>query len=421
MEKKTIGQFIAVLRKANGLTQKQLAEKLNVSDKTVSRWERDETLPDLTLIPVLAEIFDVTSDEILRGERAGEKAGSEEKVKGKSEKQIQRMLDAAETKAWINTVVSISIAAVGLIVAMLCNFVFNRSYLGFFLSCIFYLGGAVYAVIRFKLSMDSLESEEYESEELYEVRRYVLDKTALSLSIILVLIAYTMPLFVTGASHWGLDIEEWIPLGIVFAVVGCIISCVVYINAVRLAKDKGLVYKAEYEDELKNAMKPKKRKIIGVTLVFVAITFVAHVIVLEIPDEMYFSGTELRSMDEVKEYLRISEETVLSEEEKMILSYDCFGKDENRIYDLENIMWSRKYDVSEFIYSRDNGAMIMTVYTNEEIKRGYDIEFALLVSCYFLYVIEIGVALIICFKKKRELIKQLVMPDMNNDGVWQAD
>lgn len=60
MEKKTIGGFIAALRKANGMTQKDLAEKLNVSDKTVSRWERDDGAPDLAVIPVIAEIFDVT-------------------------------------------------------------------------------------------------------------------------------------------------------------------------------------------------------------------------------------------------------------------------------------------------------------------------------------------------------------------------
>ena len=41
MEKKTIGGFIAALRKANGMTQKELAERLHVSDKTVSRWGRD--------------------------------------------------------------------------------------------------------------------------------------------------------------------------------------------------------------------------------------------------------------------------------------------------------------------------------------------------------------------------------------------
>ena len=66
MEKKSLGKFIAILRKAKGLTQKELAELLNVSDKAVSRWERDESAPDITLIPVLAELFDVTCDELLR-------------------------------------------------------------------------------------------------------------------------------------------------------------------------------------------------------------------------------------------------------------------------------------------------------------------------------------------------------------------
>lgn len=69
MEKRTMGEFIAALRKAKGLTQRQLAERLNVSDKAVSRWERNETMPDLVLIPVLAEIFVITSDELLRGQR----------------------------------------------------------------------------------------------------------------------------------------------------------------------------------------------------------------------------------------------------------------------------------------------------------------------------------------------------------------
>lgn len=66
MERKTIGSFIAALRKANGMTQKELADRLLVSDKAVSRWERDECTPDISLIPVIAELFGVTSDELLK-------------------------------------------------------------------------------------------------------------------------------------------------------------------------------------------------------------------------------------------------------------------------------------------------------------------------------------------------------------------
>ena len=69
MEKKTLGSFIAVLRKSRGMTQKELAEELGVSDKTVSHWERDESAPDISIIPVIAEIFDVTCDELLKGEK----------------------------------------------------------------------------------------------------------------------------------------------------------------------------------------------------------------------------------------------------------------------------------------------------------------------------------------------------------------
>ena len=96
MEKKTIGGFIAALRKANGMTQKDLADRLNVSDKTISRWERDDGDPDLAAIPVMAEIFGVTCDELLRGERKSQEeraeATEQSEPTAKGEKQRQRLL-----------------------------------------------------------------------------------------------------------------------------------------------------------------------------------------------------------------------------------------------------------------------------------------------------------------------------------------
>ena len=69
MTNKSIGNFLSELRKEKGLTQKEIADYLNVSDKTVSHWECDKYSPDLSAIPLLAEFFGVTCDEILRGER----------------------------------------------------------------------------------------------------------------------------------------------------------------------------------------------------------------------------------------------------------------------------------------------------------------------------------------------------------------
>ena len=93
MEKKTLGAFLAVLRKAKGVTQKELAELVGVSDKTISHWERDESAPDVSVLPVLADLFGVTVDELLRGERnaAGETAGGT--LSQKSEKQLQYLME----------------------------------------------------------------------------------------------------------------------------------------------------------------------------------------------------------------------------------------------------------------------------------------------------------------------------------------
>ena len=119
MERKTIGSFIAVLRKAQGMTQRQLAEKLNVSDKTVSRWERDEGCPDLSLIPVLAEIFSVSCDELLRGERLlGERTEQDrEKDAQRSEKQRQYLLTAAMSRFRNRSYIAVLLPLLGLTAA----------------------------------------------------------------------------------------------------------------------------------------------------------------------------------------------------------------------------------------------------------------------------------------------------------------
>lgn len=70
METKTnesIGTRIGALRRESGMTQRELADKLGVTDKTVSHWERDENLPDMALLPAIAEVFGVSCDQLLRG------------------------------------------------------------------------------------------------------------------------------------------------------------------------------------------------------------------------------------------------------------------------------------------------------------------------------------------------------------------
>ena len=60
----TLGSKIADLRKENKITQKELAQKLNVSDKVVSRWETGASLPDVEMMKKLAVVFKVTIAEL---------------------------------------------------------------------------------------------------------------------------------------------------------------------------------------------------------------------------------------------------------------------------------------------------------------------------------------------------------------------
>ena len=70
MKDRTLGAAIARLRKERGLTQLELARQMGVTDKAVSKWERDLSCPDIASIPRLAEFFGVSADELLQVDRA---------------------------------------------------------------------------------------------------------------------------------------------------------------------------------------------------------------------------------------------------------------------------------------------------------------------------------------------------------------
>ena len=69
MDQIAIGKFIAEERKRKGYTQKQLSEKLEISDKTVSKWERGNGFPEVSLLLPLCKELDITVNELLSGER----------------------------------------------------------------------------------------------------------------------------------------------------------------------------------------------------------------------------------------------------------------------------------------------------------------------------------------------------------------
>ena len=79
MTNKSMGEIISTLRKEKGMTQKELADLLNITDKAVSKWERDIAFPDTATIPKLAEILEVSVEELMNAKAI---PASEHKVTG---------------------------------------------------------------------------------------------------------------------------------------------------------------------------------------------------------------------------------------------------------------------------------------------------------------------------------------------------
>ena len=67
MNQEVFGTFIRTLRKEKNLTQKELGSRLHLTDKAISKWERGQTLPDITMIEKIAEELGVTTLELMQG------------------------------------------------------------------------------------------------------------------------------------------------------------------------------------------------------------------------------------------------------------------------------------------------------------------------------------------------------------------
>lgn len=80
MTKQTFGATISALRKEKGMTQLELARQMGVTDKAVSKWERDLSFPDVASLPKLAEVLGTSVDELLEVKTASQEEPEPSKV-----------------------------------------------------------------------------------------------------------------------------------------------------------------------------------------------------------------------------------------------------------------------------------------------------------------------------------------------------
>lgn len=279
MEKKTMGGFMAALRKAHGMTQKELAERLNVSDKTVSRWERDDGAPDLSLIPVIAEIFGVTCDELLRGQRQSPalraETDGETDPSPKAEKQRQWLLKSTLSQYKGQTYLAMGVSVAGLMAALVCNLAFLKAVLGFFLGAVFFTASIVYQAILVNRAFFRVEDAGLDTGVLAHYRRSVITLAQRSIGLTTALTGFTLPLLMVDA-YVGLRAGSLLLLGTVSAAVFLLIYAVVlyFLNA-SLVK-RGVYALSEKAAAIYHHNHRLKRTCAIVLLLLLAVTAVAH-------------------------------------------------------------------------------------------------------------------------------------------------
>lgn len=302
MEKKTIGAFIAALRKASGLTQRELAEKLNVSDKAVSRWEREESLPDLSLIPAIAEIFGVTADELLRGERA-KQGESQPRAEEKSEKQLQNMVRRTVLRFSTRSIIAAGIGLAGFIAAMIADLAFLRGYIAFFAALALYVAAAL-CEMGFLISAMSALNVEDDGAAIQNGRRNVLNRALGVFGLIIVLFAATLPVVILPYDpYMGLSGDSWFKYGLLFGFAGLALGLLVGWIANAAAIRRGLYTL----DEKQSARRRLRLTCVLAVLGAMALSFVGEILLTN-DVTMYADTLIFDSYDDFSAYMMRDEE-----------------------------------------------------------------------------------------------------------------
>ena len=114
-----IGKFIAICRKEQGLTQMQLAEKLGITDRAVSKWETGKSLPDASIMLELCDILKITVNDLLSGEMISMKENNQknEELLIEMAKELEKKNKTIWSSMWAIMIISITTLIAGIFIA----------------------------------------------------------------------------------------------------------------------------------------------------------------------------------------------------------------------------------------------------------------------------------------------------------------
>ena len=431
MEKKTTGNFLSTLRKAKGMTQKELAELLNVSDKAVSRWERDESMPDILLIPVLADILEVSCDELLRGEKV-----FKEKYEETSEKRIQRikaLIKKSKSKYQSFSMISIGLILLGFILAIIINFLFHKATIGFFCVLIAILAAGMTQTAFYFYFNGDVDTEELKSQEFLDYKKYIRDHTLHIFYLLVIVLGICLPLLLLGQVSYadyiaafseqmegfesntstatdavypmgtiavGLLPKTWLLYGGIGGVVGAVISLIMnFIIKVQDAK-KGRFGVSEYDIEKSKKGVLHVLKYLVILAILLGVTFMGMKIFEEKMPAVLAKGTQFDTFEEFKEYM----ETVPDDMYPGIVEIrQQLDKYKGTIYgDNGEVLCEYRIfnDGVIDIEFGDNNRLPITVYSEDDNDIAKQKTEDMMWIWYAVMIVEVLTVFIICFVNK---------------------
>lgn len=432
-----MGSFIAALRRAKGMTQMDLAQALNVSDKTVSRWERGNGSPDIALIPIIADIFEISSDELLRGDRIDFSRKMQENMAGQSQrdqKQIRRFLNLNYLKFKNRSLIASGFMILGLIGAMICNLGFTRAYLGFIIALLFYGLAILLEFIFLNIALAGVNDEDFQGKELSKYKKTTVSLGKKIIYLGLILLAFTLPLVFVGDPYFGLTVRYWLGRGVLYS--GIVL---VLLTALDPFLNHFIIRKKLYtmdENELKGyeSRYKLKKKLITIAILVVSLTFMGQWLFNSIFQAKHFvAGKVFNNFEDFKEFMEednpgenegyswpLSKLEILSDGfsgENRHGHIEYFDEEGNLIpeeeakrealYDkdgrvVHQYIW-RNQSVVLIDYKGNEGHFPLTVYTNRDLALGDKIMDFINGAFIFVYLTELVIFVVVYYRKRQRL------------------
>ena len=443
MQKKTMGAFISALRRAKGMTQRELGEQLFVSDKTVSRWERDECTPDLSLIPLIADLFGVTADELLRGERKSADASKGTPVTEqetareaqKSDRRFRALLDRRYTHYRNLSVISLGISLLGVIVAAVINLGFLRAQIGFWVATALMLCAAVCQLCflgsaRICYGVEDEDEPPSHREAMDAHNRMCLLTAKNVLWGTLLLFAFCLPLAtLVSDAHWGLTFDSWLLHGLAYTVVALIaLHCLWELVIRKRLTDRGTL---SLSDRAKEGYRLERRllgRTLGLLLSVGAVVLIAATVIqgIDVTRFSYFFALDTKEdfiafaesdtpVDAVTDYkwllgLAVVEQSVAVhpsvdvvegkplDDNDEYLRTDFYGRDGEVLF-----RYVDRRDISRIQLSDTEDGFPVKAYTGDQIRAGYVRRDNLATAFAVAYVVFGAVTVAVYVKRLRAL------------------